>query len=375
MDKARISSHQLFCLIVLFELGSAVVVGIGLRAKQDAWLAVLLGMTCGMPAYLLYIALFKRYPNHPLTAYIPKILGRAVGLPVAFGYILYFLYISSRVLRDFGELLTTFALTETPMLAVNGLMMLLIVYGAYRGIEVIGRTGEPILFIMLSLLAAGVAAVVITGKVEPDHLLPFLENGWKPVLSAAFPQTLTFPFGEMLVFTMLLPELNRPGAAIRTGLLAILTSGLILSAVIAIDIAVLGEQGAARSLFPLVAAFNKVNIGDFIQRLDMLVIVMLIMGMFFKIIIFFYAGLAGVLQMFRIEKDKHRISVILFLGAGCLIYSLFMAGSFSEHIEIGLKWVPLHLHLPLQFGIPLLLLMIASIRSHIKSRAGSQRIP
>ncbi len=47
MEKAKISASQLFILMVLFELGSALLVPLAIDAKQDAWLAILLGM--GLP--------------------------------------------------------------------------------------------------------------------------------------------------------------------------------------------------------------------------------------------------------------------------------------------------------------------------------------
>lgn len=46
MEKAKISATQLFILMVLFELGSALLVPLAMRAKQDAWLAILIGMLC-----------------------------------------------------------------------------------------------------------------------------------------------------------------------------------------------------------------------------------------------------------------------------------------------------------------------------------------
>jgi spore germination protein KB len=53
--KRKIHPIQLFTLMVLFELGSAVVVGLGLEAKQDAWLAILFGMMGGIVLFSLYV--------------------------------------------------------------------------------------------------------------------------------------------------------------------------------------------------------------------------------------------------------------------------------------------------------------------------------
>lgn len=373
MEKGKISALQLFCLIVLFELGSAVVVGVGLKAKQDAWIAILLGMSGGMALFLLYGYLSRCYPGLPLTGYIPKIVGALAGIPLSYAYTAYFFYISARVLRDFGELLATSTLTDTPLYAINGLMIILIVYGACLGIEVIGRTGEPVLFAMLLSMLTGIVAIGFSPKFEIISLLPVLENGWKPVLSTVFPQTLTFPFGEMIVFTMLLPTVNLLHSGIKFGLYAIAASGLILTVTIVADIAVMGADTTLQSQFPLLETFSKANIGGFIQSLDILVISTLILGMFMKITIFFYAGMAGFAQLLRLKKEAGRRYWSMVFGLGVLLLSIYMSGSFTEHIYMGLYWVPPNLHLPFQVGIPLLLFLITWYRRRRKPSNGGNK--
>ncbi|MEH7558504.1 GerAB/ArcD/ProY family transporter, partial [Priestia megaterium] len=109
MEKAKISASQLFILMVLFELGSALLVPLAIDAKQDAWLAILLGMVCSFALLLVYHKLYTYYPDLLPTEYMQRILGKVLGTVIAFVYILYFMYDASRVLRDFGEMLLTFA--------------------------------------------------------------------------------------------------------------------------------------------------------------------------------------------------------------------------------------------------------------------------
>jgi len=58
MEKAKISAVQLFILMVLFELGSALLVPLAIDAKQDAWLAILLGMVFSFVLLLIYHKLY-----------------------------------------------------------------------------------------------------------------------------------------------------------------------------------------------------------------------------------------------------------------------------------------------------------------------------
>jgi spore germination protein KB len=49
--------------MLLFEIGSAVVVGLGMQAKQDAWLAILIGMANGFSLFLVYDYLYRQHAN------------------------------------------------------------------------------------------------------------------------------------------------------------------------------------------------------------------------------------------------------------------------------------------------------------------------
>ncbi|MDP4105113.1 MAG: GerAB/ArcD/ProY family transporter [Bacillota bacterium] len=362
METEKINPFQLFCLMFLFELGSSIVVGVGLQAKQDAWLAILLGMVSSLPLFLIYSYLFYQYPNHSLTGYIKQIVGNYIGIPLLLIYICYFLYIAARVLRDFGALLTTTTLVETPLTVVNGVMILLITYGIYLGIEVIGRTAEAIFFIMISLGFLGILSSVSSDIIKPENLTPLLENGWNLILTTVYTQTYTFPFGEMVAFTMILPFLNKPKLGKRIGLYAILASGLVLSLTIALEVSVIGINGAAVAQFPLLQTIGKVNIANFIQRLDIIVIATLILGVFIKITVFFYAGYIGIQDLIQLKKKSHKNYCLLLLCSSILFASIKMSSNFAEHIEIGLKWVPIYLHWPLQTGIPLILFLITLLK-------------
>jgi spore germination protein KB len=86
-----------------------------------------------------------------LTGYARKILGKYVGWIVGLLYVVLFLYGASRNLRDFGELLLSSTMPETPLLALIILMVLAVCYVLYLGIEVLARTAEVFIVILIFL--------------------------------------------------------------------------------------------------------------------------------------------------------------------------------------------------------------------------------
>jgi len=365
MEKAKISPRQLFMLIVLFELGSSIIIPVGLTAKQDAWLAVLGGMVGGLLLFLLYHKVGSYYPGLVPTEYMPKIWGPFLGNIFAFLYVIYLFYLAARVLRDFGEMLVMFAYPETPLFIINLLWMILVVYTVRKGIEALARTGE-ILFVVLFILAmASLLLLIFNGSIDTRNLQPVFEEGPLPLVKA-IGETVFFPFGEIVFFTMILPYINDSKKTKRAGLYALILSGLILSVTMAINLSVLGYSLLARTNFPLLATIQTIELAEFLQRLDVFFIIGVVIGGFFKITILFYVAVMGTTSLFKVEKPEQ---LVFPLGFITLFLSVGIASSFPEHIQEGLDIVPMYLHLPFQVIFPLLLLVGAFLRNRHKQKS------
>jgi spore germination protein KB len=363
MEKAKLSVIQLFALMFIFEMGTALVVSYGTNAGKDAWLSILLAMCAGIVLFYIFYFLFRQYPNLLFTGYIREIFGKYIGWIVGLLYCLHFLYICGRNVRELGDLLVSSTLSETPLLAINLTLVLVMCYVIHLGIEVVGRTAEVLIVVLFLLGAAGNFFVLVSGDVDFHQIRPFLEHGWKPIFSTAFPHLLIFPFGEMIAFTMLLPYLNRPQLAKRAWVGAVISSGLLLSWMFVLNTSVLGIDVMQRSVFPTLTAVGKVNLFDFIERLDAIVVFTLLITVFFKASIYLYAAVIGIADLFKL-KTYHQI--LFPTGTIVIFLSLTMASSFSEQGEEGfllqyLSIVPL-------IVIPLLMLVVSIIRNHFKKK-------
>lgn len=369
MEKAKISGYQLFVLIILFEIGSAQLVPLGIDAKQDAWLVILIAMLGGCLLFLVYYALYQYYPDKLLTESVREILGNFLGSIVAFFYILYFVYIGALVLRDFGETLLTFAYPLVPLFFANAVLILVVVYAVRKGIEVMGRTGE-LLFVIEFILAIGfILLVVISGLIHFSNLKPVLEVGGLEVMKTAFTKTIFFPFGEIVVFLMVFPYLDRPNKLMKVGVGGLLISGLFLAFTMAVNIAVLGVDYTSRSQYPLLTLIQSIELGGFIERLDIYFLVELMIGGFFKLGLFLYAAVTGASNLFKI-KEPSRLTYPI--GMVILLLSIMIAGSYAEHTQEGFSLAPMYLHFPFQVIIPFILLIVAFFRNKKKSKTASQ---
>ncbi|HUC93877.1 MAG TPA: GerAB/ArcD/ProY family transporter [Paenibacillus sp.] len=358
MEKTRISPKQLFALIMLFEFGTALVVPIGLAGRQDVWLSILLALIGGIGLFLAYDYLFRQYPDLPLSGYARQIVGKPVGWLLSLLYVPFFIYLAARDLRDAGDLLATSVFHRTPLFVISALMIVAVVYVLHKGIEVFARTGEIYLMVLIGLGVLGNIFVLFSGLIDLKNLHPLLAKGWRPVIKDAYPNIFMFPFGEMICFTTMLPSLNKRRSGRKTGVIALICSAVILSMTHAVEIAVLGSDMYGRAAFPLLTTISKVNIGDFLQRMDVIVILTLIIGNFFKIAVFCYAALIVACDLFKVNEQQ---KLVLPVGIVVLLTSMMIAGGWSQHIEEGRLTIKFLLPL-FSVVIPALLLAVHLIR-------------
>ena len=151
MEKARINANQLFAMIFLFEIGTAIVLPVGFASVQSVWMAILIALVFGIGLYLIYDYLYREYPDLPLSGYIKAILGKPIGWVVNLSLLLFLIHNDARVLRETSELLVNASYDMTPLFVISALMIVAVIYVLNKGVEVIARVAEIYLLFFLFL--------------------------------------------------------------------------------------------------------------------------------------------------------------------------------------------------------------------------------
>ncbi|GGF85170.1 spore germination protein KB [Paenibacillus albidus] len=355
----RIGLIQFFSITLLFELGTALVVNLGLEAGKDAWLSILTGTVIGVIVFMGYAYLYWTYPKLTLTGYTRKLLGKYIGIPVSLLYIILFLNLAGRDLRDGSTMLAMATMHNTPLFIISTLMILSVAYVLHKGVEVLTRTSLVFTFIVLLIGIFCTLLLMLSGSIHLHRLLPVMEDGLRPIAAAVLQQNYMFPFGEMISFTMLMPYLSNVKKGPWVIAAAILTSGLLLSFTMALNISVLGADIVSRAPLPLMPVISKISLSDFIQRVDVFVVMVLIIGVFFKIAVFFAAAMIGISELFGLPYRR-----MLYPSALIILFtSMLDARNFTEHLEEGGRLLyrvyPIFVLL-----IPAILMVLAAIRHH-----------
>ncbi|HOK43930.1 MAG TPA: endospore germination permease [Thermoclostridium caenicola] len=351
MGKTRISGLQLFMLLSGFLFGSTVILAPALGAKNDAWLAIIIGGTGGALLMLIYAAISLLNPSKTLVEILKEKMGKVLGSIIAVLYIWYFIHLASLVFRDFGEFICTVTFPETPMTVLISIFALGVVYGVNGGVEVMGRMGELLVPIIPTfILIVSVSLITVN---DFTAFLPVLENGMGPVLKAAL-SYITFPFGETVAFLMLFPNLNRKEKLKKIVFVSAALSALISIVIFFRDISVLGSDLMSRVTFvphSTTLLFPEANV-------EPLVDINLMIGGEAKIGVCIYAATKAISQVAGIENYTNLTRAV---GAFCVVLSVW---DFENVLDL-FSWterIYSYYAITFQVIIPLILLVLSLIK-------------
>lgn len=309
----KLSNYQLFSLVVLHTLGSSTLFAMGIRAKQDAWLVVLLGLVAGFGILWIHTELQSNFPDKNLVEINSSLIGRLLGGLITLFFAAYFLWVSNLNFSEFAELISMTALQDTPVLAIQIMFALLIVYMAMKKIEVLARTGEIIMPFVMGTLIILFFLTIVSGLVSLKALQPVLGSGIKPILKEVYPTYSTFPYGENVVFLMFYCYVGKNKLIRKSVFGAILMTGLILTVSTINIIVVLGPDYAAKASIPLLEVIKMINVGNIISNLDAIGMILMFLGGLFKAILYFYGATLALSALFRIRREIVIILLSIFL--------------------------------------------------------------
>ncbi|MFL0252679.1 GerAB/ArcD/ProY family transporter [Clostridium neuense] len=353
----RLSKHQLFALMFIFEVGSTTLFALGIEAKQDAWIVILLALLIGIILVWIYTELQNAFPDKNYVDIAIAILGNKLGIPYVLLTTLGYFWHCARNLREFGELIIITTLPEAKLWFINSIFVLVSLYALIKGIEVLARASEVVIPIIIVFIIGLYILVYLSGDIEISNLTPVLGGGIGPIIKT-LPEVSVFPFGEMFVFLMYWNYAGEKRIVRKTAIKTVILSGILLCFTVLMDISVLGAKYTSLATIPLLETVRVVNIGNIITNIDSIAIIIIFLGGFFKMSIYLNAVALAFSSLFKVSNYK---LVLVVITAILLWFSLAFESSYAFH-----KWLfPFDTQ---YFGIvytnitPLLLLMIYKIK-------------
>lgn len=317
LEEGKISSRQFTVLVLLYTIGSTILIIPSIltsTAKQDAWISGMIGLGVGIAAIFLYTALASRYPGKNFSQMLELILGKWLGKLFSVFYFLTFVFLLCLfVLRDIGDFMVSVMMVETPIQVIHLTFLLVVVYAVRHGLESFSRTAE--LFLPWIILLFLILVLAVAPQIDIFNVLPILEFGLKPVFNASF-SFLTFPFLELVVFLMIVPYVNTQ--KVRKGFISgTMIGGCCLILISLLSILVTGVGETTESIYSSYDLAKQINLGGFFQRVEAMMAFIWFTTVFMKLTILTYIVSLGLAQTFELHDYK-----ILVFPLGLLMYVL-----------------------------------------------------
>lgn len=353
----KINSRQLIIFTALFTIGTSLLVNpahLSSMVKQDAWIASIWTSCLNVAYLLIYILLINKYPNHNLLQIVDIILGKWVGKLVSLLYIMFFSLLTIFLLKFLGEFMKTMILPSTPTWFVNITFITVIMIGLWYGITTFARSAElffPIVIIFLMIITV---SLFLYG--DYSKLLPIGEHGVLSIFAAGLKMS-TFQEHICLLMTLSFFRTRGNRTAARSLIIGTILGSFVLIIFSVVTVIILGSYNTAHTLYPVFVVVKRISIGDFFQRIEVLMIGVWFLAVFVKIYITYFASLVGMSEMLKISNYK---PLILPLGVVLVVYANIVYPNTATLFEFGSTW--LSIVLIMGFLIPLLLLVIDWIK-------------
>lgn len=355
--KAKIGKLQLIVMILLFQIGSTPLFELGIEAKQDSWLAMSAGALIGGVFLWMLLVIQRRSPDADLPEIYKELFGKWLGFSLALPQGLIFAYESMRNVRDFGELTVMTILNKTPEWSIKLLIIVLALYAIWKGVEVFFRLAELLFPIVLFSYILIIVLLFQAGLMDFHQLQPILTDGIGPVLHTAVPEIVAFPFAQMLTMLMFWKYVKPASAVSKSTFSAYTIVSLFLVFMNMVIMSVLGPALAGYSMIPFLQVVQLIKLADFLERLDVVVTVLLIIGLFVKLSLLYLASVLALSSLLGIPYKTCAVIV------GPLIYgACFLEPNNTVHMWIGMKFIVRYVT-PVQMGVLAIAFLLGFFRS------------
>ncbi|GED71122.1 hypothetical protein BRE01_48240 [Brevibacillus reuszeri] len=359
VTEVQISARQFGILVALFTIGTPILIipaGLAGIVKQDAWLAAVLGVGLGLLITGIYTALGRRFPTKSLVEMNELVFGKWIGKTISITFIFFNLVTAAELLFFVGNFMTTQIMPETPIQSVHILFACIVMMGIRLGIETLARSAEVLfpLFVLLFIILV----IFLSPQIKIENIQPVLDTNFKVLLKGTIFFASVFSLAPVVLLMIFPASVNRNKEAKKAFFSGTMIGGFVLIMIIALTILVLGADTTARQMYPSYTLAKKINVGNFLQRIEIIMAGMWFITIFFRVCCYFYASVIGLAQTLNLKDYRF---LVLPLGIIVLALSLIVHPNVVHSEEYNKReWIPY----ATTYGLvlPLLLLGIQSLR-------------
>lgn len=364
-DDDRITTFQMFVLIISAINAIEVLIlpiDLALSVGPDGW-AVLIGghIISGIGLFFI-VKLGLLFSDETFAEYTPKILGRFLGVPIVLVAVLFWILISARIVRQFGDFIELI-LPQTSIEVLIITMLLVVAYVIRHGIEPIARVAEILFPIFVAIL--GLLVLVAMFEMDFGSLMPVLHSSPKTIAWESIKSAFSLEGQEIPL--MLLPFMAIPQRAYKAVFGALAFNMVLRISLFVATIGIFGVELVKTLVWPVEELTRSIMVGgNVVGRFDSVFTALWVSVAFSSIFIFLY--LAS-LTISRVMKFREQSMMVFPLLPVVFVISLIPESMVATEIiedYLSMIWGVF------VFTVPPLLLLVSYIRGTHRKQDGER---
>ncbi|NBD24164.1 GerAB/ArcD/ProY family transporter [Paenibacillus glycinis] len=276
-------------------------------ADAGAPLVTLLGMALGYIGLYLITLLGIRFPNQSIVQYSEDIIGRWLAWVGSVAMIAFFAVITALGAREFGEVVVTSVLKNTPLEVTVVVMLALATISSRVNVTTFAYIHN---FYFPLLLGPGFLIVALSMK-NADMIN--LQPVWGNDPSGMVPGILTVAalFQGSFVMTLVIPAMRRPDRALQASFWGIFIAGSLYVSIVVAAVGVFGSEEIKHLLWPTLELAKATTLpANVLERLDAAFLAVWVTAVFTTLLSTNYLTIRMTTELFRL-KDHNLFATFL----------------------------------------------------------------
>lgn len=305
MDKTRqITVIQTAAILV------STIIGVGVlplplfavnAMESGAPLITLIAVLISFISLWLLSLLGKRFPQQTIVQYGETIIGK---WPAGIGsglVIVFFAVLTSLTAREFGEVVVTSVLKNTPVEVTVIVMLLLAAFSTRNDVTVFAY----IHYFYFPLLLFPALFIVVLSLKNADvlNLQPIWGNERHGVIGGVL--TVAALFQGSFVLTSVIPSMRRPQKALQASVIGILIAGGLYIVTVAATVGVFGSEEIKHLLWPTLELAKATSLpANVLERLDAAFLAVWVTAVFTTLLSSYFITTQSVGLIFHLKDHK-----------------------------------------------------------------------
>ena len=258
--------------------------------KEDAginsWLSALISYIIGIIPILIIIYISNYNKEERLNEKINSLFGKKIGFIINILFSLLLLSLGITLLYNINNFILSQFLYRTPFLVSCTLLMILIIYSANKGINVITKVALLLLMINIGLYTINILALV--EHIDITNFMPILKENTSNIIPSAIKISCINYLPLLTILIIPKNKLTVPKSYTKTIIIAYIIGAIISFGLVITTFGVLGIDLVNTFEYSEYIVLRKIKILGFLERIENIISLQWIIGSYVYLTIIMY---------------------------------------------------------------------------------------